>query len=321
MCFLLIALSKTQVIAEALLSISAEESDAKFAKLYMPIVTEGNNRVWFPFRAFLPTPSWFAHRRNIAALNEYITGLIVARWELRKQEAGNTDRHLDVLDHMLQQVSEESWNAETRRHLRDGIKTFVLAGHETSAAMLTWALYELIQNQNTMDEARAEAMRVYGKHYGAQSDIPARAQLDQLDYTQAALKEALRKYSVVPTVVRVATEDVVVGKYFIPKGTSVMLLIQGVHQRPDIWENPMKFDPQRFMSDVPPYNFLGFIEGPRNCLGQYLSLLETKIVLSTLLQRYKFTITNDNAHERHPYIVPIIPKDGLMVTVSDNEDN
>lgn len=304
-----------------MLSIGPEESDAKFAKLYLPIVTECNARVWFPWRSYLPTPTWFQHRRYVNALNEYITSLIVDRWNLRRQEAaaGKTPRQADILDRLLSTVPETDWSPKTLDHLRDGVKTFVLAGHETSAAMLTWALYELIKNPQCMDEARAEAVSVYGKNYSAGSAIPPRATLDTLNYTEAALKEALRKYSVVPTVVRLASEDVVVGNYFIPKGTSVMLLIQGVHQRPDIWENPMKYEPRRFLEDVPLYHFLGFIEGPRNCLGQYLSLLETKTVLSTLVHRFKFTIENENANERHPYIVPIVPHHGLYVRVSDQK--
>jgi len=68
-----------QVIAEALLSISPEESDKTFAKMYLPIVTEGNMRVWYPYRAYLPTPSYFAFHRNVARLNDYVTSLITKR--------------------------------------------------------------------------------------------------------------------------------------------------------------------------------------------------------------------------------------------------
>lgn len=68
-----------QVIAEAILSLSPEESDQTFAKMYLPIVTEGNLRTWYPHRAYLPTPANFAYHRHVAVLNTYITGVIEKR--------------------------------------------------------------------------------------------------------------------------------------------------------------------------------------------------------------------------------------------------
>lgn len=83
----------------------------------------------------------------------------------------------------------------------------------------------------------------------------------------------------------------------------------------------MKFDPMRFCDPSPtpaPYTFMPFIEGPRNCLGQYLALLESKMVLSMLMQRYQFTLKNPvDGNPKHLYMVPVIPKDGVdIVTVS-----
>lgn len=69
----------TQVIAEAILSISPEESDQTFAHMYLPIVTEGNLRTWYPYRSWLPTPANFAFQRNVKTLNDYIASLIVKR--------------------------------------------------------------------------------------------------------------------------------------------------------------------------------------------------------------------------------------------------
>ena len=85
----------------------------------------------------------------------------------------------------------------------------------------------------------------------------------------------------------------------------------------------MQFDPERFLdSNIhhEPYTFLPFIEGPRNCLGQYLALLESKMVISLIAQRYKLTITGTEYHDgsdpRHRFMVPIITKGSLNVLVS-----
>ena len=196
-----------QVIAEAILSIPHEESDATFATMYLPIVEEGNKRTWNPERTFLPTPSWFKFRRDVQKLNDYVTGIIVKRWELRQKEAleGGTQRRMDVLDKTLSAVSPDDWNAETISQIRDEVKTFILAGHETSASMLTWALYEISRSSELRERVLAEGREVFGASsvIDVKSVVmPPRSQLDKLEYTQCCLRESLRKYSVVPTVVR-----------------------------------------------------------------------------------------------------------------------
>ena len=128
------------------------------------------------------------------------------------------------------------------------------------------------------------------------------------------IQEALRKYSVVPTVSRTVIDDTEVGPHVVPKGTSLFISIQGVHLDPKIWPNPMRFDPMRFCEPSPipkPYTFMPFIEGPRNCLGQHLALLESKMVLGLLMQRYKFTLKSPmGGNPKHQYMVPVIPKAG-----------
>lgn len=109
--------------------------------------------------------------------------------------------------------------------------------------------------------------------------------------------------------------------------------MQAIHHDPTIWSEPMKFDPYRFVSRetkepiVPePYTFLPFIAGPRNCLGQHLALLESKMVIGLLTQRYHFSLPKGETIEvgkwgpendpRHRFMVPVIPKKELVVNVS-----
>ena len=87
-------------------------------------------------------------------------------------------------------------------------------------------------------------------------------------------------------------------------------------QNPKFWTNPKTFDPTRFTEGadaIKPYTFLPFIEGPRMCLGQFLSLLESKIVLGLLFREYDITRVGGMEGERHRYMVPIIPKEGVVV--------
>lgn len=316
-----------QVIAETILSIPPEESDQTFAHMYLPIVEEGNLRTWNPERMYLPTPPWFKFRNDVAKLNNYVTGLITKRWELRRIEAiagGITTRRQDVLDKSLGAISPEEWNSDTIAQIRDEIKTFILAGHETSASMLTWTLYELSKDTKESKESLhtllEEAKVIYQGCFDTTgtkvNKIPIRSKLDKLIFSECCLRESLRKYSVVPTVVRVNHEDVELNEYKVCKGSTLMLCMQGVHHNPKYWPEPMEYQPNRFLKPIEPYTFLPFVEGPRMCLGQFLSLLESKIVLSLLLSNYKFELINkDNAGVKHPFMVPIIPKNGHYMKI------
>ena len=325
-----------QVIAEAILSLKPEESDNTFAKMYLPIVEEGNLRTWHPERMYLPfLPSYIKHERNVNKLNNYVVSLINQRWKLKqnekisiqKGEMKELNRPYDVLDKVLDAIPESEWNIDHINQVRDEVKTFILAGHETSASMLTWSLYELTLNENYMKKLRQQAEDLFGKYVGGDiseldlSKIPSHPEISsKLSFADCCLRESLRKYSIVPTVVRVPSEDIEYNGHVIPKGTSVMINIMGVHHNEKYWPNSDQYIPERFENgehQLQPYTFLPFVDGPRNCLGQFLSLLETKIVLALLVHYYDFTVVNkEEAGLTHPYMVPIIPKSGHVMRVS-----
>ena len=118
------------------------------------------------------------------------------------------------------------------------------------------------------------------------------------------------------------------GPYTLTKGTTLIINIQAVHHDPNIWPNPMRFDPHRFIDKRPePHTFLPFLDGPRNCLGQHLALLESKMVLGLLTQRYHFEIVDNEKVQtelhgaleqdpRHRYIVPVSVKKDLFIKVT-----
>jgi cytochrome P450 len=203
-----------QVISEAVLSISAAESDQTFAKMYLPIVTEGNLRTWSPHRMYLPTPSWFKFRNDVAKLNNYVTGHIEERWAELRKRGPNPGPPKDLLEKVLNSYTEEEWCQASIDQIRDEIKTFILAGHETSASMLAWAVYELTlpENKERLQRLRDEAKEVFADCLdpvtGRIAKLPSHDSLSKLVFSECCLRESLRKYSVVPTVVRVAAEDV-----------------------------------------------------------------------------------------------------------------
>ncbi len=140
-----------------------------------------------------------------------------------------------------------------------------------------------------------------------------------LVFTEACLKETLRRHTTVPVLVKVAARDTVLGDYEIPKGTGIWILSKAVHMRPDLWPNPEKYDPNRFMDpeQVVPYTLLAFAEGPRVCLGQNFSLVESKIAISLLFRRFRFELNMsvESALKCNPRIVPLTPNDGTHLRV------
>ncbi|KAG5188024.1 cytochrome P450 [Tribonema minus] len=350
---------------EVLLSIGPEESDRVFAKLYLPIVIECHKRVWNPLRTWCAAlPAWWRFQRNIRDLNAYISGMIRARWALRQREGGDkvlqlggamlggrmlhqrqgsdfhppdAARRGDVLDRLLDGVAAAGAGLTAAAHnqVRDELKTLVLAGHETSASMLNWALLELLQPGNgaQLRRAVAEADAAAAAAGGApQAAAPAAPDGAALGYLEACLREALRKYSIVPITSRVCAKDTTLrgpggAEHAVPRGAIVMALLQGVHHRADLWPRPSCFEPERFCDagGAPiapaPYTYLPFIEGPRACLGQNLSLLESKVVLSLLLRKYEFEVAMGGTDpcSKHKWLIPVIPASNTVVSVTKRE--
>jgi cytochrome P450 len=182
-----------QVISGSFLSLSPEESDCTFAKFYLPIVEESNQRVWHPYRTYcFLLPSFWSYHYNVRRLNEYVSTLIRNRWKLRRQERSSdrpVERQQDVLDMMLDVYEKERSDLtdEWVRQLRDELKTFMLAGHETSAAMMTWTLYELMHKPDLMERVSQEADRAFENAFDEQN-LLQQERLSTLTLSEACLK-------------------------------------------------------------------------------------------------------------------------------------
>src|SRR5688500_7237231 len=223
-----------QVIADAVLSLSPEESDEVLPKLYLPIVEEANLRTWMPFRSYLPTPGNLEFRRASEELDAFVTELI----ERRKRD-GNSTGKKDILDRIIagHQESGEPWDETAVAQLRDEVKTFLMAGHETSSMMLTWALYEIARHPSAMEMTIAEANRALPRGVKPSQEIA----LKGLEYTEAVLRESLRRYTLVPVVTREAVEEDELGGFHIPAGAKIVVAIEAVHHDEKLWPDPTAF--------------------------------------------------------------------------------
>jgi len=160
-----------------------------------------------------------------------------------------------------------------------------IAGHETTARALTWGLYLMAEYPEMQKKIRDEVDSVL------RGNIPDAESVKPLTYLDMFIKEVMRyKPSVATLVSRITTKDAQVGQYFIPKGTSVGVSIHTIHHLKEFWPEPEKFDPLRFSPERSvgrhPFAYLPFSLGRRNCIGNTFSILEQKIFLSMVVQRF-----------------------------------
>ena len=322
-----------QVIGRAILSLSPEECETVFARLYLPIVDECNARVWAPWRKVMFWLEGFKERAAcLDKLNTYFVDLIQKRWAERQSGKRNAEDGVkqDILDLYMSQLGK--MDPATVLQLRDDLKTMILAGHETTAAMLTWTCYEVLSNPEVLQKVRDEHREFFSTFdIKNKKQYPTLKDLEKKVYGRSCLREALRKYSVVPIVMRVANEDDFIRKeesglahdLSIPAGTAVCVGITAVHNNPTLWPDPRKYNPERFVAldsdmDAVKYSFLPFIAGPRNCLGQHLSLTEAQFILSYLMHHAKGLQLNPEASGvPHKFIAPVVPEKGLPVDVDE----
>ncbi|WP_054814378.1 cytochrome P450 [Nocardia arizonensis] len=220
-------------------------------------------------------PPWRGFRRNLTAIDELLYREIAAR-----RRAPDLADRTDVLSRMLQVGAGSGEEPLSDAELRDQLITLLLAGHETTAAALSWALYELAVDPQAQHEAARAA---------ANGDD---------DVLEAVVKEAMRLRTVIPAAVRRLTRDTTVGGWRLPAGTTVSCSILLAHRDRDNFADAEVFRPGRFLDgSVEPNTWLPFGGGARRCIGAGFSLMEATEVLREVLTRHVLTPA-DAAPER-----------------------
>lgn len=217
----------------------------------------------------------------------------------------------DILD-VLMHLTDENGQGLTDDEIIEQTIQFIFAGHETTARMLTWSVYELIQNPQEVCRFR-EAYHAIERSGFNLTSILKNSYLDEF------LLEVERLYSVSPFLPRGLNEDIELGGYKIPKEWLVIIAPSIVHQRPELFKNPKAFDPSRYQAPrlehkAHPFSLMGFGGGQHRCLGEFLAKVEMKLILLKLVSQYEFSLDADVAQFR--YIKPlhkIEPKIKLIV--------
>ncbi|CAF3108881.1 unnamed protein product [Rotaria sp. Silwood2] len=190
----------------------------------------------------------------------------------------------------------------------------MLAGHETTATLMTWTLYNLANNPDICHKLETEIDSVLNDN----EEITA-STLSLLIYTELVLKETLRLHQSVPSLIRKAIEDNTLiasdGKHIlIKKGTDIWIDLYTLHHSEEYWHEPFKFDPSRFNErhlDI----HLPFGSGPRSCIGQNFAMLEAKIMLAMIIKQFRFELIPGQKHVPDMFVT-LRPKYGMWMKIS-----
>jgi cytochrome P450 len=189
---------------------------------------------------------------------------------------------------MLVEGSRAQGDEFNDRSLRDQLLTVFFAGHETSATSLSWIHYLIDRHPEAREKLRAEVHRVLGDR------LPSMADIDQLVFTEQVINEALRLYSPIHSLSRVALEADTIGGYDIPQGATIYVSLYATHRLATLWPDPDRFDPERFtaanIERRPRFAFIPFAAGHRNCVGASTAIVELKLAVAMIAQRYELSL-------------------------------
>ncbi|XP_002968239.2 cytochrome P450 97B2, chloroplastic [Selaginella moellendorffii] len=282
---------------------------------------EHRSTFYIPYWKF-PLSRWLVPRQrkfhaDLSVINECLDDLIGRAQETRQEddiEALQQRDYSKVRDASLLRFLVDMRGEDVdNKQLRDDLMTMLIAGHETTAAVLTWSTFLLAQNPTIVTKVQQEIDTVLGDRR------PTLEDLKNLKYTKLVIAEALRLYPQPPLLIRRSLQpDKLPGGhkgdpdgYSIPKGTDIFISVFNLHRSPYFWENPESFDPERFLrrrvdSSIPgwagidptklqglypneimaDFAFLPFGGGPRKCVGDQFAFMEATIGLAVLLRKF-----------------------------------
>ncbi|KAL2318682.1 hypothetical protein Fmac_032558 [Flemingia macrophylla] len=296
----------SDIISKVAFGSNYEEGKAIFELLeqHYHLVTLSIRSVYFPGFRFLPTKKNRERNRLEKKTSELIRRLIEDSYKSEQ----NSKNLLSLL-----MSSHKFINNETQKlsldEVVDECKNFYMAGRETSATSLSWALFLLGINQEWQSKAREEVLGVLGPNAP-----PTSKTLGDLKLMNLILQETLRLYPNPGALVRQVNKRVKLGNVDIIAGTQLYLSITSTHHDTKLWgEDALEFNPMRFVEprrDSPPYFPFGL--GPKYCVGQTLALLEMKVILAMVLQRYSFVVSPTYAHAPM-LLMTVTPQYGMQI--------
>ncbi|GAB7544813.1 cytochrome P450 [Cupriavidus sp. 8B] len=236
-----------------------------------------------------------AHRKfadDIQYMRELVDDVVRQRRAAAGKDAGQPPAH-DLLNLMLEARDPDTDQRLDDVNIRNQVITFLIAGHETTSGLLTFALYELLRHPGVLAQAYAEVDAVLPG-----DAPPVYADLAKLQVIDRVLKETLRLWPTAPAFAVAPFEDTVIGRrYLIAKDRRVSVVLTALHRDPKVWADPETFDIDRFLPEnearIHPHAYKPFGNGERACIGRQFALTEAKLALALMLRNFQFSDPHD----------------------------
>lgn len=232
----------------------------------------------------LDVPTWVPRPSRLFSPNSLKLTKSIADKSIAHRHETGTRKVPDLLDLLIDGEDPKSGRKMNQAEIRDNLLAFIVAGHETTALTLAWAIYLLGFDPSVQGKARQEVREQIGDRPVTVEDV------ENLPYLRMIIDETLRLYPPAAFLSRTAQGPDQFYDRDIKKGDTVILPIYALHRHHDIWEDPDRFDPERFRhpKSIDRFAYLPFGNGPRVCIGAQFALQEAIIILATLLNRFQF---------------------------------
>ncbi|AAG50718.1 cytochrome P450, putative [Arabidopsis thaliana] len=281
-------------------------------------------------RSVSPIPVWdipiwkdiSPRQRKVATslklINDTLDDLIatckrmVEEEELQFHEEYMNERDPSILHFLL-----ASGDDVSSKQLRDDLMTMLIAGHETSAAVLTWTFYLLTTEPSVVAKLQEEVDSVIGDRF------PTIQDMKKLKYTTRVMNESLRLYPQPPVLIRRSIDNDILGEYPIKRGEDIFISVWNLHRSPLHWDDAEKFNPERWPLDGPNpnetnqnFSYLPFGGGPRKCIGDMFASFENVVAIAMLIRRFNFQIAPGAPPVKMTTGATIHTTEGLKLTVT-----
>lgn len=258
-----------------------------------------SQKTHLPFFGFSPWDRWTKAKKDLFRLLD----------DVIEKRQKNTIPSDDILS-MLCAATYEDGQAITREHIYSELMTFLFAGHETTALSLTWAIYHLHKNVDSLGRLRGELDSL---------DDDAPTSLSAAPYLKATIQETLRIHPIITETLRKLKAPIQLDEYLLPIGMAVAPATVLAHYNPSTYINPELFQPERFIErSYSPFEYMPFGGGHRRCIGAAFAAYEMAIVLGTLLKRFELELVDSKPVVPKRRNVTIGPSTGVPIRVVSN---
>lgn len=300
-----------RIALQTLLGSSAESEINELSPAVSEALERTNDIITNPLSLpeWVPTPKHRRFRQAIGTLDRFVYATIDRR---RKEQAAGQHAG-DLLSMLLAARDEETGEGMSDKLLRDEAVTILIAGHETTAIALTWALYLLAKHPNYRDALEAEIAGAIGDRTPTVDDLP------NLKMTRAVIEESMRLYPPAWMIGRCAREPDTFGPYSVGGGEFVLVSPFVTHRNEKLWDKPDEFDPTRFLdgrSDaLPKFAYLPFGGGLRFCIGATFAMMEATLILAMIARAVRIEPTENPPVE--PWaMITMRPRNGVMARLA-----